>query len=185
MFDRFNYLHCETYLLLHFYLNSFLFNYGNYTPAFTRNIKLSYSKNLSFQHIKQYIPWWETPSNKTQYITADSGSGIPVRLSLSDRKGIHEGDGQRWSRREPSRPRLPETRPPTSGPDSVDPTVASEELLEAGWEKWILHMLQEECHGPDGPELHPLGSSGMWTPVKFPLVFWGLRRWWRGWVRPP
>lgn len=68
MFDRFNYLHCETYLLLHFYLNSFLFNYGNYTPAFTRNIKLSYSKNLSFQHIEQYIPWWETPSNKTQQL---------------------------------------------------------------------------------------------------------------------
>lgn len=37
-------------------------------------------------------------------------------------------------------------------------------------EKLIFHMLQEECHGPDGPEFPP-GSLGIRAPVKFPLVF--------------
>lgn len=33
-------------------------------------------------------------------------------------------------------------------------------------------MLQEECHGPDGPEFPP-GSSGIQAPVKFPLSLFG------------
>lgn len=97
-------------------------------------------------------------------------------LPPSDRKGILQRDEQQSLRCEPSWPQLPETRPlnPLAdlGPAAAALIVASEGRRRAPFsqEKWVFHMLREECHGPDDPEIPP-GNSGIWAPVKSPLVF--------------